>query len=192
MHNATEWPEDLGGSVDSIEAAIQNGLERIPARGAAEQWKGERPWSVAVKTALVAVGRDFGWLTAANGCETDEGKEWLYDVVWFQSDRFGHMTDVPLVAESEWGGERAVKEDFEKLLVSRSRYRVMVFQADSEERVRRLLEKMGEWIGAFHRTTAGDRYLLAGWTGSRWVFDLKVAQAEPFQAGYAGGPDRIE
>jgi hypothetical protein len=134
---------------------------------------------VAVKTALVGVGREFGWLTAANGCETDEGKEWLYDVVWYQSDSAGHMTDVPLVAESEWGSENAIKEDFEKLLVSRSRYRVMVFQADSEEKVRRLFQKMRLWITKFHRTTVGDRSLLAGWARNHWIFDLNVEYPPP-------------
>jgi hypothetical protein len=160
--------------MDTVEFAIQTALQAIPARASAEQWQGETPWSVAVKGAIVSVGREFGWLTAANGCETDEGKEWLYDVVWYQSDRAGHMTDVPLVAESEWGGENAIKEDFEKLLVSRSRYRVMVFQADSEEAVRSIFQKMHLWIAKFHRTTVGDRYLLAGWARNHWIFDLHV------------------
>ena len=84
------------------------------------------------------------------------------------------MTDVPLVAESEWRGEIAIAHDFQKLLVSRSRYRVMIFQADSEEAVRSLFEKMRLWIAKFHRTTVGDRYLLAGWARHQWIFDLHV------------------
>ena len=128
---------------------------------------------MAVNGAIVSVGREFGWLTAANGCETDEGKEWLYDIVWYQSDRADHMTDVPLVAKSEWRGENFIKEDFEKLLVSRSRYRVMVFQANSEEAVCSLFKKMHLWIAKFHRTTVG-RYLLAGWARNHWIFDLHV------------------
>ena len=160
--------------MDTVELAIQSALDAIPGRAMAEQWQGETPWSVAVKSAIVSVGREFGWLTAANGCETEEGKEWLYDVVWYQSDCAHHMTDVPLVAESEWGDENAIKEDFEKLLVSRSRYRVMVFQADSDEAVLRLFQKMRLWIAKFHRTTVGDRYLLAGWAKSHWKFDLHV------------------
>ena len=161
--------------MDTIESAIQAALQTIPARATDEQWqRGERPWSGAVKDAIVSVGRDFGWLTAANGCETHEGKEWLYDVVWYQSDGAGHMTDVPLVAESEWGGEIAIKDDFQKLLVSRSKYRVMVFQAGSEEAVRILFEKMRLWIAKFHPTVVGDRYLLAAWAKHHWIFDLHV------------------
>jgi len=160
----------------AVESAIQTGLKKIPAKATAEQWQGDTPWSVAVKAAILGVGRDFDWLTAANGCETDEGKEWLYDVVWYQADKAGHMTDVPLVAECEWQGEPWIKEDFEKLLVARSKYRVMVFQANSEESVRGLFGKMHLWVSKFHRTSLGDRYLLVGWSWKegRWVFDLYV------------------
>lgn len=105
-------------------------------------WNSDAQWSVAVKKAIVDTGRAFGWLTAANGCESDEGKEWLYDVVWYQSDKSGHVTDVPLVAESEWGSENAIKEDFEKLLVARSRYRIMVFQAETDQAVYNIFKKM--------------------------------------------------
>jgi hypothetical protein len=160
--------------MDPVEAAIQTALQLIPARATAEQWPSDAKWTVAVKEALVSVGRSFGWLTAANGCNSDEGKEWLYDVVWYQLDRAGHMTDVPLVAESEWGGENAIKEDFEKLLVARSKYRVMVFQADSEDAVRNLFRKMRIWVSKFHCTRPGDRFLLVGWARNHWVFELHI------------------
>ena len=157
--------------MDKTEAAIKFALERIPKKAEDECWNGETPWTIGVKEAIVAVGRELGWLTASNGCDSDEGKEWLYDIVWYQSDRAGHMTDVPLVAESEWGGETAIKEDFEKLLVSRSKYRVMIFQGDSEDHIRSLIDKMSLWISKFHRTSDTDRYLFAGWAKDHWVFE---------------------
>ena len=156
--------------MDNTEEAIKLALEKIPEKATTEQWKGETPWTVAVKEALVSVGREFGCLTAANGCESDEGQEWLYDVVWFKSDNSGYMTDVPLVAESEWAGESAIKFDFDKLLVSRSKYRVMIFQGDSEDHVLNLIEKMNLWILNFHNTADDDRYLFAGWAKDHWVF----------------------
>lgn len=163
--------------MDPIEKAIQTALLPIPQMALEQEWKSDSQWSVAVKKAIADVGRAFGWLTAANGCETDEGKEWLYDVVWYQSDKSGHMTDVPLVAESEWGNENAIKEDFEKLLVSRSRYRIMVFQAESEQVIDALLGKMELWISKFCRTKEGDRYLLVGWAwkSNKWVFKRHTA-----------------
>ena len=109
-----------------------------------------------VDETLAKVGRQNGYLTAANQVDSDEGKEWLYDVVWYQSDQAGHMTDVPLVAESEWGGFGAVKEDFEKLLVSRSRYRVMVFQT-TDKNVEQLIREMKLWIFKFFPSSLVSR-----------------------------------
>ena len=160
--------------MDPVEAAIQAALQLIPARAAAGHWATDAMWTVAVKEALVSVGRSFGWLTAASGCNADQG-EWLYDVVWYQSDHANHLSDVPLVAESEWGRGGAVKDDFEKLLVARSKYRVMVFQADSEDEVRELFGKMRIWVAKFHCTRPGDRFLLVGWAKDHWVFELHVA-----------------
>jgi hypothetical protein len=111
--------------MDSIENAIIEHLEQIPTVANAEGWQGEAPWTRAVKQALVDVGRKYSWLTAANGCDSDDGAEWLYEVVWYQSDKANHFTDICLAAESEWGGEGAIKVDFEKLLVARTRYRVI-------------------------------------------------------------------
>jgi len=160
--------------MDSIEIAIREALQQIPAKATAEQWSGETPWSVEVKTAIVNVGRDFGWRTAANGCESDDKKEWLYDVVWYQEDRVDHMTDVPLVAECEWGNEIKIKEDFQKLLIARSKYRVMIFQSKSDASLLKLFDKIKLWISKFHKTESGDRYLLAGWAKSKWIFDLII------------------
>ncbi|MGD9851152.1 MAG: hypothetical protein AB7T38_07785 [Nitrospirales bacterium] len=160
--------------MNTVEYAIQKALQAIPVKAMAEKWQGEKRWSVAVKSAIIGIGREFDCLTASNGCETDEGKEWLYDVVWYKSDREGHIIDVPLVAECEWGCEKAIKEDFEKLLVSRSTYRVMVFQGNSEEVVHSLFRKMRMWIGKFSGTTVEDRYLLAGWARNHWIFESHV------------------
>jgi hypothetical protein len=160
--------------MDIVELAIQAALKTIPEQSQGEQWQGERPWSLAVKSAIVRVGQEFGWRTAGSRCSSDDGHEWLYDIVWYQSDKAEHMTDVPLVAECEWGGEEAVKADFQKLLVSRSRYRVMVFQSSSDEAVNSMIQRMLIWIGKFHRTTTGDRYLFVGWVMDHWVIDNTV------------------
>ena len=78
-------------------------MEEIPGRAQIEQWIGETPWTKGVKQAIVNVGRKFSYLTSASGCDSDDEGEWLYDIVWCQSDNAKHMTDVPLVAECKWG-----------------------------------------------------------------------------------------
>ena len=148
---------------------IRSELERMSDKAQKEKWS-ETQWTIGVKEVLVKVGRQNGYRTAANQVDSDEGKEWLYDVVWYQADKAGHMTDVPLVAESEWGGTISVKEDFEKLLVSRSKYRVMVFQT-MDKKVELLIKDMKLWIFKFLPTATGDKYLFAGWDVNHWIFD---------------------
>ena len=55
---------------------------------------------------------------------------WLYDLVWLKYDENKSLIDAPLVMESEWDGKNDVKDDFQKLLLARSKYRVMIFQCD--------------------------------------------------------------
>jgi hypothetical protein len=148
---------------------IKSELEEMSQRAQAEKWP-DPQWTIGVKDVIVKIGKRNGYLTAANQVQSDEGKEWLYDVVWYQSDKAGHLTDVPLIAESEWGNSNKVKEDFEKLLVSRSKYRIIVFQT-MDKNVSSLIKDMKLWIFKFLRSAAGDRYLFAGWDIDHWIFE---------------------
>ena len=162
--------------MDYIEEKIQKALEAIPARAKTENWKGKKPWTKAVQKAIVDVAKGEKWGTAANHCEeADENREFLYDIFCYQPGE-GSMTEVQLVAESEWYSEGHIIEDFDKLLVARSKYRVMVFQADSPKSVATLVEKMRSRIKTFSGSV-GDRYLFAGWVGepeNRFFFDRHV------------------
>ena len=158
--------------MDDIEKLICDALQQMAIIAQQNRWNNPQ-WTCGVKQTIVDVGRKLGWLTAANGCNSDEGKEWLYDVVWYQLDQSRHITDVPLVAESEWKQADETKADFEKLLLARAKYRVMVFESAN---VPAVCTKMRVWIDKFRRTQQGDRYLLAGWCGSNWHFELVVAQ----------------
>jgi hypothetical protein len=148
-------------------------ISYIPAKATTENWQGEGLWTRGVKQALVDVGRRNGFLAGARDCEADH-PEWLYDVFWFQLDQAKHLTDVPLVAECEWSGLHAIKYDFEKLLVARSKYRVMVFQADTDGHSLQLVRDMKLWIHKYFQTQSGDRYFFAGWARTHWVFEHYV------------------
>lgn len=161
----------MGELMDFIELEIKSSLEEVPGRAQSEQWIGEAPWTKGVKQAIVNVGRKFSYLTSACGCDSDDGQEWLYDIVWYQLDNAKHMTDVSLVAECEWGGEESIKYDFAKLLISKSQYRLMIFQSDSDKNINGIINKMKIWIAKFCRTSKGDRYLFAGWSKTHWIFE---------------------
>jgi hypothetical protein len=62
-------------STDVVESAIQSALQKIPEQAKAEVWVDNKPWGVAVKKAIVEVGENFYWLTAARDVPTWEGHE---------------------------------------------------------------------------------------------------------------------
>jgi len=168
--------------MDAVELGIKKALEDLPAKATADNWQGEAAWTRGVKQALVDVGRRNGFLAGAQGCDADH-PEWLYDVFWFQLDPAKHLTDVPLVAECEWAGPPAVKYDFEKLLVARSKYRIMVFQSwtqrlasqsDADEYILQFILDMKLWTHKYVRTQNEDRYLFAGWARTHWIFEHYV------------------
>ncbi len=148
---------------------IKSELEKMATNAQNNNWS-ETQWTIGVKEAIIKVGGDNKYRTAANQVKSDDGKEWLYDIVWYQADSAGHLTDVPLIVESEWGNSKLVKEDFEKLLVARSIYRVMVFQKVDKDIVS-LIKEMKLWIFKFSSTAVGDKYLFAGWDKDKWIFD---------------------
>ena len=57
--------------------------------------------------------------------------EWLYDVLWWHENDQGYAIDIPLVAESEWGGPGKFQDDFQKLLLARSKYKVIVLPIEN-------------------------------------------------------------
>ena len=155
---------------DAIEQQIVDELAGVPAKANAEDGqRSEVPWTKYVKQAVVDVGRRNGSRTAASGCSSDDGAEWLYDVVWYQVDEQGSMKDVPLVAECEWGGPRAIKGDFEKLLVARARYRVMIFQTSTDAEAQASINLLKGYITNCRLSRAGDRYLFVVWARDRWA-----------------------
>lgn len=161
-----------------MEAEIQQALQTIPPKARDNGWT-DSQWTKAVKEEIIKVCKRSGsdWQASASQCGNANTGEWMYDVVCWRYDGQGNMIAVPLVAECEWGNEDQIKDDFEKLLVSRSKFRVMVFQAGSEESVKRIFDDMKGWVRMFQGTKAEDRYLLAGWSpdSNRFSFNLHVA-----------------
>ena len=72
-------------------------------------------------------------------------REWLYDLLWYKEDNDGGYSplDFPLIVESEWEKRRredkkgdrhsGIKYDFQKLLLSNTGLRLMVFEISKEE-----------------------------------------------------------
>jgi len=95
---------------------------------------------------------------------------WLYDILWWEENQYG-ATDIPLVCESDWGNIESVKYDFQKLLLARSKYRIMIFECG-----RVAIQWCKSQIKQFKLTQSGDRYLFCSWEGNNagFYFELYV------------------
>lgn len=108
--------------------------------------------------------------------------EWLYDLTWLKYDidyqnihlinkdefirnydQFA-LLDTPLVLESEWQDDG--KDDFEKLLQARSKYKIMVFNLEGRNQRERTfnnhIRKFTGFIQKYQFSQSGDRYLFCG------------------------------
>ena len=123
------------------------------ARAAENEWNNPE-WTRQVKNALIQLGIACEYIPYPH-CGRGE---FLYDVTWLKTTdgtADGRLTQVPLVAEIEWGDKGDVWYDFQKLLVARAGVRVMIF----DDHEGRLLAELQDHIR--HYAYGGDRYLLA-------------------------------
>ncbi len=108
--------------------------------------------------------------------------EWLYDLLWWDQGEGNiidagqfHIVDIPLVAEIEWGNANAITDDFQKLLLARSKYRVMIFQSSNEtlDWCTNLIQNLIKHIQNFRSTISGDRYLFCAYVNNEHGFHFK-------------------
>lgn len=141
-------------------------------------------WTAAVNTILskAAKQNDRRYFTASK-LKTCENPEWLYDFVWYDNNAFG-LNDVYLVVESEWknpwGNEDYcydIQYDFEKLILARSVYKLMIFEGDTTEENSHYLDTLKKVVVNCKLTKRGDRYMFAAWDKSKqdFYFDLMIA-----------------
>lgn len=163
---------------DLIEKQIIDELEKVPAKAISEGCgrRGEKSWNKYSKQAIVDVIRRNGYTTCARKeCDSDKGAEWLYDVLWYQSDEQNRMIDVPLSAEVEFGRFNAIRDDFEKLLVTRTKYREMVFQTRNDKEMEEFLDVLEDFIMNCKLTRTDDRYLFIVWVKDHWASKCFIA-----------------
>lgn len=80
---------------------------------------------------------------------------------------------MPLALESEWDVKYAgIKYDFEKLLIAKSKFKVMVFQAKGQT-VTDYYKEFEQGIRTYQGGSAGEIYLLACFDEEKWEFEIK-------------------
>ena len=124
----------------------------------------QRQWTKKVKTTLCRLGKEEfhyeAWATDIPNKYRD-GSEFLYDASWHETDNCGRIISLPMVAESEWGNSEEVDKDFKKLLLARSKVRVMVYWIARRENQKETCDRLRKYVGTFNGTE-GDTYLLIG------------------------------
>lgn len=151
-------PDILFGNVNPMKTTkkIINAIEAVPSRfptGATN-----KEWTNEVKRAVAEIGE-------AEGCGIRGLKSyevgWLYDLCWYISGPDKLLRDVPLVMESErLPNISDIRYDFEKLLIVRSAYKVMVFKAKCAN-VKKYFDEIGRGIHSYKKSCAGETFILA-------------------------------
>ena len=146
-----------------IERRIVEAIEPVPreSRQALKELSEELPaseWTRRAKNGVGGIAHDFHFIVRAGTCDCADAGEWLYDMAWFESDKEGCLVNVPLIMEIQWGPQafEEVQYDFRKLLIGRSRYKVMVFEGKNVESK---IDKLVKEVKGFKLTQPGDRYL---------------------------------
>ena len=122
--------------------------------------------------------------------------EWLYDVTWFEYEREHDDLKWPAtalinahwVAVCEWGRGKNFEfiiEEFEKLLLVRTGFRLMIFAGSNQVKSEEIAERLARKVREFKGSRAEDAWLLASWEGSHddWrfrYFTIEMKAAIPF------------
>jgi hypothetical protein len=102
-------------------------------------------------------------------CSEEQGrKEWLYDVVFlYPLDENGHFRDILLIGEIELArDERAIFDDFRKLLIGRAPIKLFAFRTGDPEHHRTriygddLRARMKQMVNGFRNSEEGEIYVL--------------------------------
>jgi hypothetical protein len=153
-------------NAQQIEERIVSAIRAIPKPPTGAQY----PETKAIKLAIGTLGEELGFKV----CGLPAGKkEWLYDLCWHSRSSLpdSKLLDVPLVLESEWT-QYEIEYDFEKLLVAKSKFKVMVFQANGQTAID-YLQKLEQRIRTYQGGSSGEIYLLACYDGPKGKFEIK-------------------
>jgi len=166
----------MAANLDTIENGVQEAIRHVDARWK-EIGKSDAVWTRELKNAIGAVGKRMGFTVCAAGSKYRANGEWLYDMTWLDI-RGGVVLDVPLALESEWTPDRDLMFDFQKLLVSRARHRVMLFWQGSASAASRQIDQFLRQVARYRGTRRGDRYLFAYYIGGVRPIEFRLHVAK--------------
>jgi len=155
--------------IDEIEAKICKAIRSVPI----DSLRGDGAWTKAIFKAIADLGTKMGYQICSSRSDGEYDSGWLYDLIWYENDEKGQLKSLPLILESEWNRNYAgIKYDFEKLLIARAKYKIMIFQAKGKK-LPLFFEQMQSAIEAFHMASEDESYLLVCFDEDSWAFRLR-------------------
>lgn len=156
---------------DQIELRLCDELSKFPdvANG-----KGmtDAQWTKGIKEIVGCIGIEYGYKICAAGVADKFDPEWLYDLLWYRGEN-GKLDETPLIMESEWKTSLSdIIYDFEKLLVGKSRYKLMIYQAKNSIEIKNINNVLVDEIHNYKYAFPGERYLLVGLNWETFSFEF--------------------
>jgi hypothetical protein len=143
---------------------IEAELDAIADRDRSEGGLDDSTWTSEIYARLGCLGRKLQYKVCSTGGHSPaHWNQFLYDHCWLKYDANECLSEVGLALETEWSNTNHIDDDFQKLLASNAKLRVMVFQKTSETQVTELFDDMAAWALAFKGMPA-QRFLLCGWS----------------------------
>lgn len=146
-----------------MENEIKNALKAVCEKLNDRKYS-DSEWTHNIKKNLAELGEKNNSLICTSGFGSNYNSEWLFDLVWYKEEGTGHnarLIDVPLVAECEWNmAFKHVRFDFEKLLTSNARLRLMICYSHPNE-IDGLKVYFKEAINKYPLLQQGARFLVA-------------------------------
>lgn len=157
----------------NAEARIRSAIRDIPRQF--PEGGSDKKWTDAVKIALGELGEELGFDVCTAGVEGRFDHGWLFDLTWYKNSDKRQLRFLPLIAESEWKMDyESLRFDFEKLLVGKAKFKVMVFQAKGE-RAREHIRRLKDAILTYEGQKEGEIYLLACYDDDEGEFLIENA-----------------
>ena len=158
-------------TTQEIENEIKSAIKAIPSLSEFPN-EGRNPkWTKAIRLAIGKLGENLGYEVC--GLPFQEG--WLFDLCWFSTTDTSDqkLLNMTLAMESELNKKYSeIKYDFEKLLIAKSKFKILVFQAKGQT-ITDYFKKVEQSIRTYQSGSSGEIYLLACYDYENEEFEIK-------------------
>ena len=149
-----------------IRASLNDAAEKLGT----ESKEANREWTNEILDGIGGLGKKHKfWVYGMTSPNIADGGEFLFDQCWLHYDD-DWLISVPLILECEWGGLEEITDDFQKLLIGRADFRVMIYCAANSEKCEEIAHILQTYVESFGLGESTDRYLLSCWDNQEGTF----------------------